>query len=418
MPDGRRPSSPRTSSFRRPPRAPDRVRHHYHLARPPPDREAPRPGGAPAPQVRRPSGPRSSLRSSGREPELARQPRGSLSPAGERESHRLDLGGRQRAFLEPPDRLTLEELAEEVHERQHQLRHRPLHVVGVGVPSREAGAARPPPELGPERPAAPSRGRPSRSSGDASRPCVGSERVGRPRAAHGDAQRRSWRAPRATRARYSAPPVPRDQVIDAGEERRGRVALDALVGDRAVEQRANRIQLGRAAAPWRCSPLGEVSRPRAEPRPLPARGRGPRPGPRGRRAEDAKGHLRVPAHVDQPPRQLDAPAARTGAPPSPRRARPSRSGWAGSHPPWRRSGGARRRGRRRAAVRPPGRRPSGPRPRGIPGRGCCQPLPAEPASQAAPGRIADQRVEVEDAHFRPFRGRSRSAAHRSADSRR
>ena len=60
--------------------------------------------------------------------------------------------GVEGAFLEAPDRLTLEELAEEVHERQHQLRQRPLHVVGVGVPSSGAVASRALPELGAERP--------------------------------------------------------------------------------------------------------------------------------------------------------------------------------------------------------------------------------------------------------------------------
>ena len=46
----------------------------------------------------------------------------------------LDLFWRQRAFVHAPDRLTLHHLADEVHEREHQLHDRPPHVFGIGIP--------------------------------------------------------------------------------------------------------------------------------------------------------------------------------------------------------------------------------------------------------------------------------------------
>src|SRR5688572_7452496 len=46
---------------------------------------------------------------------------------------RLVVG--QRAGFHAADRLSLEELADELDERQHQLRDRPLHIVGIRIPS-------------------------------------------------------------------------------------------------------------------------------------------------------------------------------------------------------------------------------------------------------------------------------------------
>ena len=97
----------------------------------------------PARQVRRPSGPRSSLRSSGVRPNRRASSRIACSSRSSASPTASISAGVRRALVEPPDRLTLEELAQEIDERQHQLRHRPLHVVGVRVPA-GGPAARPP----------------------------------------------------------------------------------------------------------------------------------------------------------------------------------------------------------------------------------------------------------------------------------
>jgi hypothetical protein len=47
----------------------------------------------------------------------------------------------QRLLLHPPDRLTLHQLPQEFDNRQYQLRHRSLNIVGLGVPAQRRGVA-------------------------------------------------------------------------------------------------------------------------------------------------------------------------------------------------------------------------------------------------------------------------------------
>ena len=70
---------------------------------------------------------------------------------------------------------------------------------------------------------------------------------------------------------------------------------------------------GAAAASWRRLPLGEVARPGAEPGGRGLRARGARAGTGAAGAEDAERHLLVPAHLGQPPRQLDRARRERGA---------------------------------------------------------------------------------------------------------
>ncbi len=63
-----------------------------------------------------------------------------LLQAHEREPDVLGLLFRQRAVLHAPDRLALEQAADELHQREHELHHRSLHVIGIGVPPRRAAA--------------------------------------------------------------------------------------------------------------------------------------------------------------------------------------------------------------------------------------------------------------------------------------
>src|SRR5204863_3570628 len=51
----------------------------------------------------------------------------------ERLTQPLDLLRGERPALDPPERLALHELAEELHQRQHELRQPLLEVVAVGV---------------------------------------------------------------------------------------------------------------------------------------------------------------------------------------------------------------------------------------------------------------------------------------------
>ncbi len=165
-------------------------------------------------------------------------------------------------------------------------------------------------------------------------------------------------------------------------------------------------------------PRDEVPRARAEPGPSGLRrNRSPCPR-RSAGAEDAKGHLLVPAHLGEPPRQLERPRgeqARGRVLVRHRRAEADgQDGIDGGGDPAERRIVTSERGRRghRQGVHPPDDHvePAA--------RKDLQRLSAKPAPRVTRGRRADERVEVEDAHFLPFRGTSRSAAHRSADSRR
>ena len=53
----------------------------------------------------------------------------------QREPDRFDFLLGQRLLLHPPDRLTLHQPAQELHDRQHQLRDRSLHVLRIGIPA-------------------------------------------------------------------------------------------------------------------------------------------------------------------------------------------------------------------------------------------------------------------------------------------
>src|SRR5207245_9495926 len=57
----------------------------------------------------------------------------------------------QRASLQPPDGLPLEQLPEELHQGQDELRHRPVDVVRIGVPPQRRAAGGPLDQLGPQR---------------------------------------------------------------------------------------------------------------------------------------------------------------------------------------------------------------------------------------------------------------------------
>src|SRR6185312_9415259 len=47
----------------------------------------------------------------------------------------LHFLARQRLLLHPPDRLTFHQPPEELDDREHQLRDRALHILGLGVPA-------------------------------------------------------------------------------------------------------------------------------------------------------------------------------------------------------------------------------------------------------------------------------------------
>jgi trehalose synthase len=81
---------------------------------------------------------------------LAHGPEGFLE-THQRQANGLDLGVGQRARLHAPDRLPLEQLAQKLHERQHELRHGSLHVGGIGVPSRGARRRQAPLQFGAQR---------------------------------------------------------------------------------------------------------------------------------------------------------------------------------------------------------------------------------------------------------------------------
>ena len=94
-----------------------------------------------SPQVKRPSGPKSRLRSFGSSPDWrARSCTVSSSFISARPIV-LDLFRRQRALLHPPQRLSLHHLADEIDERQHQLHHRSTHVLRIRIPARRRRAA-------------------------------------------------------------------------------------------------------------------------------------------------------------------------------------------------------------------------------------------------------------------------------------
>src|SRR5436190_21013654 len=62
----------------------------------------------------------------------------------ERHQRRADgvgLAPRQRLLIHPPNRLALHQLAQELHQRQHQPGDRFLHVLRFGIPSRRSRAA-------------------------------------------------------------------------------------------------------------------------------------------------------------------------------------------------------------------------------------------------------------------------------------
>src|SRR5439155_5473968 len=53
----------------------------------------------------------------------------------QRAAHGLRLFRRQRVGLHPTDGLAFHELAQKFHEREHEARDRPLHVLRIGVPA-------------------------------------------------------------------------------------------------------------------------------------------------------------------------------------------------------------------------------------------------------------------------------------------
>ena len=59
----------------------------------------------------------------------------------QRNAHGFNFLARERLLLHPPDRLTLHQPAQEFDNRQHQLRHRSLNIVGLGVPASRRGVA-------------------------------------------------------------------------------------------------------------------------------------------------------------------------------------------------------------------------------------------------------------------------------------
>ena len=81
------------------------------------------------------------VQSSGVRPNLL--PISRSSPrAHQRVADRFDLLARQRLLLHAPDRLPLHQLAQELDDRQHELRDRLLHVVRLRIPSHRRGAFR------------------------------------------------------------------------------------------------------------------------------------------------------------------------------------------------------------------------------------------------------------------------------------
>ena len=85
------------------------------------------------------SGPRSRFRSSAVRPNFLPISLDGLFELHQRHTDGFDLLARQRLLLHPPDRLTFHQLAQKLDDRQHQLRDRSLHVVGLRVPT-QAGA--------------------------------------------------------------------------------------------------------------------------------------------------------------------------------------------------------------------------------------------------------------------------------------
>src|SRR2546422_2826149 len=69
----------------------------------------------------------------------------------ERAPHVLGLRGREAAGLHAADGLALHQLAQELHEREHEFSHRALHVLGIGVPARRREVAHAALELRAER---------------------------------------------------------------------------------------------------------------------------------------------------------------------------------------------------------------------------------------------------------------------------
>ena len=87
---------------------------------------------------RLPSGPRLRLRSSSLSPKLSRSSHHALVELHERLPEALDLLLRQRAAVDPAQRLALHELAQELDDGQHELGQAALEVLGIGVdPARE-----------------------------------------------------------------------------------------------------------------------------------------------------------------------------------------------------------------------------------------------------------------------------------------
>ena len=207
-------------------------------------------------------------------------------------------------------------------------------------------------------------------------------------------------------------------MVDAGQERRGRVALDPLVGDEPVEQRANRVQLGRRRGAVEPLPLGQVPRAGTGPGP-------PRPGGTGGRDRAARRGPKTRRVICSCPRTWTSRPASSTARGANRRAAESSSGTtepkrigriASTAAAMRRTVASWPRRRPRpppgaASIRPTTR--WNPRPARTSRRSRRSPRPGSPR-----GGSPTTRVEVEDAHVRRFRGASRSAAHRSAERRR
>src|SRR6186713_1605046 len=71
----------------------------------------------------------------GRQLELRRKTGDRFLQPHQRETQRLRLFGAQGARLHPTDRLLFEQLSEKLHQGQHQLRDRALHVFRIRVPA-------------------------------------------------------------------------------------------------------------------------------------------------------------------------------------------------------------------------------------------------------------------------------------------
>src|SRR5580765_7699239 len=76
----------------------------------------------------------------GLEAELLREITNRLFEPHQREADRLCFLGGQGVRVHSPDCLALQNLADEFHERQHELQHRPANVVRIGVPPGRRGA--------------------------------------------------------------------------------------------------------------------------------------------------------------------------------------------------------------------------------------------------------------------------------------